>query len=60
MSQPRFTCTKCKNAYPWFMKGGTNKLIADPMDYADRTVTECAYCVGVYADSHTLVSGGRR
>jgi hypothetical protein len=42
------------------MKGGTNKLIANPMEYADSHVTECAYCVGVYADSHTLVSGGKR
>ena len=45
-----FKCSKCKREYPWFMQGGTGKMIANPIQYALGHVTECAYCVGKYPD----------
>lgn len=57
--RPSFTCTACRNEYPWVMRGGTHKMIGSPVEYSDRNVTQCAYCVGFYADC-TGVNGGKR
>jgi len=45
-----FKCSKCDLTFAWLLKGGSNKMIGDPVHYADKRVTECVYCVGHYPD----------
>jgi len=54
-----FTCDRCHITYPWPMKGGTGKLVANPKEYADRYVKTCCYCVGVYADGTRCNRGSK-
>ncbi len=59
MNHRKFRCDSCKREYAWFMIGGTNKLIGDPVGYSDNNSKRCAYCSGTYADG-TVTNGGKK
>ncbi len=54
-----FICSNCNREFPFFLKGGTNKLVANPIKYSDDNETECVYCKGFYPDG-TICAGGKK
>lgn len=55
----KFKCETCGNVYSDILKGGTDKLIGNPVEYSLRNVKSCAYCVGSYPDNTPCNSGKR-
>lgn len=60
IKKDKFVCSECGITFKWFMKGGTNKMIGNPIEYSNENETKCCYCKFIYPDGTNCIGGKRK